>query len=101
MIKADVDEPLDATMAIFLSGLNWDIQVQMDLQEYGSVEKMLHKAIMIEQQNKRKSYSKPTYTPKPNYLDKVKSPTTTNNDFNTNVPAHVDKGKVVERHSVL
>ena len=31
MIKADVDEPLDATMARFLSGLNRDIQDRMEL----------------------------------------------------------------------
>ena len=31
MIKADVDEPIDATMARFLSGLNCDIQDRMEL----------------------------------------------------------------------
>ena len=71
----------------------------MELQEYGSVEQMLHKAILIEQQVKRKSYSKPTYAPKPNYPDKSKSPTTTNNAFKTNVPAHVDKGKALETNN--
>ena len=49
MLKADVDEPLDATMARFLSGLNRDIQDRMELQEYASMEQMLHKAILIEQ----------------------------------------------------
>ncbi|XP_013632777.1 PREDICTED: uncharacterized protein LOC106338309 [Brassica oleracea var. oleracea] len=85
MIKADVDEPMDATMARFLSGLNRDIQDRMELQEYDSVEQMLHKAILIEQQVKRKSFSKPAITskpaysskpafsPKPSYQDKVES----------------------------
>ncbi|XP_048630520.1 uncharacterized protein LOC106373165 [Brassica napus] len=67
IIKADVDEPKDATMARFLSGLNRDIQDRMELQEYGSVEQMLHKAILIEQQVKRKSFSKPAITSKPAY----------------------------------
>ncbi|XP_048596408.1 uncharacterized protein LOC125578144 [Brassica napus] len=108
MIKADVDEPRDATMARFLSGLNRDIQDRMELQEYGSVEQMLHKAILIEQQVKRKSFSKPAITskpaysprpafaPKPSYQDKGKSSSTTHNAFKTDVPARDDKGKAVD-----
>ena len=71
MIKADVDEPMDATMARFLSGLNRDIQDRMELQEYDSVEQMLHKAILIEQQVKRKSFSKSAITSKPTYSPKT------------------------------
>ncbi|XP_013639540.1 PREDICTED: uncharacterized protein LOC106344776 [Brassica oleracea var. oleracea] len=102
MIKADVDEPNDATMARFISGLHRDIQDCMELQEYGSVEQMLHKAIWIDQQVKRRSYSKPAiasklaYAPKPSHQDKGKSSTTTHNAFKTDVPARVDKGKAVE-----
>ena len=108
MIKTDTDEPLEATMARFLSGLNRDIQDRMELQEYGSVEQMLHKAILIEQQLKRKSFSKPAITskpayspkpafaPKPNYQDKGKSSSTTHNAFKTDVPARDDKGKAIE-----
>ncbi|XP_033139178.1 uncharacterized protein LOC103841606 [Brassica rapa] len=108
MIKADVDEPKDATMARFLSGLNRDIQDRMELQEYGSVEQMLHKAILIEKQVKRKSFSKPAITskpaysprpafaPKPSYQDKGKSSSTTHNAFKTDVPARDDKGKAVD-----
>ena len=108
MIKADVDEPRDATMARFLSGLNRDIQYRMELQEYGSVEQMLHKAILIEQQVKRKSFSKPAITskpaysprsafaPKPSYQDKGKSSSTPHNAFKTDVPARDDKGKAVD-----
>ncbi|KAF8105833.1 hypothetical protein N665_0154s0003 [Sinapis alba] len=102
MIKADVDEPLEATMARFLSGLNRDIQDRMDIHEYATVEQMLHKAILIEQHVKRKSYSKPaitskpTYAPKPSYQDKGKYSSTTHNSFKTDVPARVEKGKEVE-----
>ncbi|KAF8098496.1 hypothetical protein N665_0265s0007 [Sinapis alba] len=74
----------------------------MELQEYATIEQMLHKAILIEQQVKRKSYSKPaitskpTYAPKPSYQDKGKSSSTTHNAFKTDVPARVDKGKAVK-----
>ncbi|XP_013624657.1 PREDICTED: uncharacterized protein LOC106330787 [Brassica oleracea var. oleracea] len=92
----------------FLSGLNRDIQDRMELQEYGSVEQILHKAILIEQQTKRKSFSKPAITskpvfspklvfaPKPSYQDKGKSSSTTHNAFKTDVPARDDNGKAVE-----
>ncbi|XP_013624627.1 PREDICTED: uncharacterized protein LOC106330753 [Brassica oleracea var. oleracea] len=99
MLKADVDEPLDATMARFLSGLNRDIQDRMELQEYVSMEQMLHKAILIERQTKRKSYAKPAFAPKPNYQDKGKSPITTNTCFKTNALARDDKGKAVETNN--
>ena len=111
MTKTDTDEPLDATMARFLSGLNRDIQDRMELQEYGSVEQMLHKAILIEQQLKRRSFSKPAttskpayspkpaYAPKPSYQEKGKSPVTTHTAFKSDVSTHDDKGKAVDASS--
>ncbi|XP_013639588.1 PREDICTED: uncharacterized protein LOC106344830 [Brassica oleracea var. oleracea] len=102
MIKADVDEPLDATMDRFLTGLNRDIQDRMELQEYDNMEQMLHKAILIEQQVKRKGLSRPSFAPKPsfsskaNYQDKGKSSSTTNTAFKTTAPAHVDREKKEE-----
>ena len=71
MIKADVNEPLDATMARFLTGLNRDIQDRMELQEYDNMEQMLHKAILIEQQVKRKGLSKPSFAPKTSFASKA------------------------------
>ncbi|KAF8110977.1 hypothetical protein N665_0077s0038 [Sinapis alba] len=99
MIKADVDETLEATMARFLAGPNRDIQDRMELQEYESLDQMLHKSILIEQKVKRKGLTKPSYAPKPSYAskpsyqDKGKSPATTNTTFKINVPAHVDREK--------
>lgn len=61
MIKAAVEEPLDATMARFFTGLNRDIQDRMELEDYDSMEQMLHKAVLIEQQVKRKGLTKPTF----------------------------------------
>ncbi|WZY69553.1 hypothetical protein YC2023_001793 [Brassica napus] len=96
MIKADVEEPLDATMARFLTGLNRDIQDRMELEDYDSMEQMLHKAVLIEQQVKRKGLTKPTFASKPNYQDKGKSSSTTNTAFKTNVPARDDREKKEE-----
>ncbi|XP_033139207.1 uncharacterized protein LOC117130500 [Brassica rapa] len=105
MLKADVDEPVDATMARFLTGLNRDIQDRMELQDYSDMEQMLHKAILIEQQVKRKGLSKSTFPSKspfpskPSYQDKGKYPATTNTALKTDVPTRVDKGKAVENPS--
>ncbi|XP_056864057.1 uncharacterized protein LOC130511197 [Raphanus sativus] len=102
MIKADVEGPLDATMARFLTGLNCDIQDRMELEDYDSMEQMLHKAILIEQQAKRKGLSKPafapksSFAPKANYQDKGKSSSSTNTAFKTNSSAHVDREKKEE-----
>ncbi|WZZ71769.1 hypothetical protein YC2023_083139 [Brassica napus] len=69
----------------------------MEFQEYDNMEQMLHKAILIEQQVKRKGLSKPSFAPKPsfasktNYQDIGKSSSTTNSTFKTNVPSHVDR----------
>ena len=77
----------------------------MELQDYENMEQMLHKAILIEQQVKRKSYSKPAYAPKPsflskpNYQDKGKSSSTTNTTLKTDVSAGIDKEKAVENPS--
>ncbi|XP_056856447.1 uncharacterized protein LOC130505861 [Raphanus sativus] len=55
MIKAKIDEDVEATMARFLDGVNRDIQDRLEMQDYATLEEMVHKAILIEQQNKRRS----------------------------------------------
>ena len=52
MIRANVDEDREATMARFLAGLNNEITHQVELQHYVEMEDMLHMAIKIEQQLK-------------------------------------------------
>lgn len=61
MIKAAVDEVLDATMARLQAGLNRDIQDRLELQEYEDIYELLHKAILIEQQLKKKCITKGSY----------------------------------------
>ncbi|WZZ02843.1 hypothetical protein YC2023_088764 [Brassica napus] len=54
MLRARVSEDKEATMARFLGGLNREIQDNVEMQHYVEIEEMLHKAILVEQQVKRK-----------------------------------------------
>lgn len=58
MWKAAVDEFSEAIMAWFKTG---NIQDRLEMQEYEDIYELLHKAILIEQQLKRKSYSKENF----------------------------------------
>ena len=48
MIRANVEEDRETTMARFLNGLNREIANKVELQHYVEIEKMDHKAINIE-----------------------------------------------------
>ena len=50
MTRADIDEDVEITMALFLAGLNKDIQDRVDLHKYEDLEEMVHMAIKIERQ---------------------------------------------------
>ncbi|KAK0591963.1 hypothetical protein LWI29_010878 [Acer saccharum] len=54
MIRANVKENRKATMARFLNGLNRDIANVVELQHYVELNDMVHMAIKVEQQLKRK-----------------------------------------------
>ena len=54
MIRADVEEDREATMARFLAGLNRDIANIVELHHYVEVIDMVHMAIKVEKQLKRK-----------------------------------------------
>lgn len=60
MIRANVEEDREATMARFLNGLNREIANMIELQHYVEIEEMVHKAIMIEQQLKRRGNTRAT-----------------------------------------
>ncbi|KAL4633166.1 hypothetical protein ACB092_04G102600 [Castanea dentata] len=53
MIRANVEEDREATMARFLNGLNWYIANVVELQHYVELEDMVHMAIKVERQLKR------------------------------------------------
>ncbi|XP_052882237.1 LOW QUALITY PROTEIN: uncharacterized protein LOC108458581 [Gossypium arboreum] len=65
MIRADVQEDPEATMAQFLAGLNRDIANVVELQHYIEVVDMVYMAIKVERQLKRKGPSRgfPTSNP--------------------------------------
>lgn len=54
MIRANIEEDPEATMARFIGGLNREIADIVDLQHYVEMEELLHKAIKIEKQLKSK-----------------------------------------------
>ena len=48
MIRANIEEDREATMACFLSGLNRDIAKLVELHHYVDLEDMVHMATKIE-----------------------------------------------------
>ena len=61
MIKANVEEDREATMARFLNGLNKNIADRVDLHHYVEIEDLVNLATKVEKQLKGKRYdSKPT-----------------------------------------
>lgn len=61
MIQADISEDREATMSRLLGGLSLDIQDRLEMHHYVDLEEILHKAILVEQQLKRKGSSRPSY----------------------------------------
>ncbi|XP_010546452.1 PREDICTED: uncharacterized protein LOC104818534 [Tarenaya hassleriana] len=57
MIRAGIEEDPEATMERFIGGLHLDIQDRVETHQYGDIEDLLHLAIKIEQQLKRKGKS--------------------------------------------
>ncbi|KAL4355361.1 hypothetical protein GQ457_06G012400 [Hibiscus cannabinus] len=57
MMRANIVEDREATMARFLSGLNTDIANVVELQHYVELDEMVHMAIKVERQQRRKTTS--------------------------------------------
>ena len=58
MIRANAEEDREATMARFMNGLNRDVANVVELQHYVELEDLVHMAIKVERQIKRKGGSK-------------------------------------------
>jgi len=58
LIRANLVEEREATMARFLHGLNHDIRDVVELQPYVELEDLVHQAMKVEQQLKRKGTMK-------------------------------------------
>ena len=65
MARANIEEDREATMARFLAGLNREIQNVVELQHYVELEDMVHMAIKIENQLKRRGSSHTSSAPSP------------------------------------
>ena len=73
MMRANIVEDREATMARFLAGLNSEIANIVEMQHYVELDDMVHMVIKIERQQRRKastrgntpfkSFSNPLYTP--------------------------------------
>ncbi|KAJ4708851.1 Mutant gag-pol polyprotein [Melia azedarach] len=56
MIRANIEEDREVTMARFISGLNKEVADVVDLQHYVEMEELLHKSIKVEKQLKSKEF---------------------------------------------
>ena len=65
MTRANIEEDLEATMARFLAGLKRHIQNMVELQHYVELEDMVHMAIKIKNQVKRRDSTNTCFEPNP------------------------------------
>ena len=65
MARVNIEEDREVSMARFLAGLNRDIQNFVELKHYVELEDMVHMAIKIENQVKRRGSSNTRSTPGP------------------------------------
>ena len=65
MVRANIEEDREATIAKFLAGLNQEVQNVVELQHYVELEDMVHMAIKIENQAKRRSSRNTHFAPSP------------------------------------
>ena len=63
MIRANVEEDPEATMARFLQGLNQDIHDRVEMQHYVEIEDMVYMAIIVERQLKRRGGTRAGHNP--------------------------------------
>ena len=84
MIRANVVEDREATMARFLGGLHKEIASVVELHHYVELEDMLHMAIKVERQLKKKSTSR--YTTQGTSAWKGKWPSNERRDGGFNKP---------------
>ncbi|CAJ2645713.1 unnamed protein product [Trifolium pratense] len=91
-IRANVEEDNEATMARFLHGLNRDISDIVELHHYVEMDELVHQAIKVEQQLKRKSQARRSSTNfnSPNLKDKEGASSSSSTE-----PIVENKGKAI------
>nr|XP_027127805.1 uncharacterized protein LOC113743953 [Coffea arabica] len=82
MLRADIQEDREATMARFLNGLRVEIADQLELQYYVEIEDMVEKAIKIEQRLKRRGTTR-NYNPHPQTFTRPFQPSREERGSNT------------------
>ncbi|CAJ2633435.1 unnamed protein product [Trifolium pratense] len=94
-IRANVEEDDEATMARFLHGLNRDISDIVELHHYVEMDELVHQAIKVEQQLKRKSQARRSSTTfnSQNWKDKLKKEGASSSS--TKEPMVENKGKAI------
>ena len=103
MDRANIEEYREATIARFLVCLNREIQNVVDLQHYVELENMVHMAIKIENQVKRRGSNNTNFAPIPssstlksNQWRKEEKPPTANpkNEQKQKVTSQENQGKI-------
>ena len=88
MVRADVHEDREATMARFFNGLNKEITHVVEFQHYLELEDMVHMVIKVERQLKQKGISK--------YNTGFGSSTSSWKKEEKGIPKEVAKNKIAE-----
>ncbi|KAG2685620.1 hypothetical protein I3760_10G133800 [Carya illinoinensis] len=92
MIQANVEEDREATMARFLYSLNREIANVVELQYYVEIEDMVHMAIKVERQLKRKETSRYTSVSSTSWKPKWEKDDRAVTKAKTKPPKGKDKG---------
>ena len=93
MIRANVEEDPEATMARFLNGLNLEIRDRVEMHHYLEIEEMVHMAVKIEKQLKRGGGPR-NNTWKPSLSKKSENtPSTSSSSKSDPKPMNTSKGK--------
>ncbi|RDY13175.1 hypothetical protein CR513_01942, partial [Mucuna pruriens] len=74
-MRAQIRESEEVTLAVFLYGMNRKIQDVVDLQHYRNLSELVHQAIKVEMQIRRRSASRNTYVGSNGWNDKEKEKT--------------------------
>ncbi|XP_027166435.1 uncharacterized protein LOC113766439 [Coffea eugenioides] len=88
MLRADVQEDPEATMARFLSGLRPDIAERVELQHYMELHELVDKAIKVEQRLKRRGTTRSNFG---NTTYSTNRPFQSRNDSRPSPNAHTPK----------
>ena len=67
MLRVDIVEDREATMARFLSGLRAEIADEVEMYHYVEIKDMLEKALKVERRLKRRGQNRTFSTPSPSY----------------------------------